>query len=54
MGKDYHTSQYIADSLNKIIKDISPKNIITITTNNTSNIKKSKGGTKGVPRDSLP
>ena len=44
MGKDHHTGQYIADSLNKTIKDISPKNIIAITTDNTNNIKKSWKG----------
>jgi len=39
--KDRHTSQYIADGLNNTIKEIGLKNIVAITTNNTSNIKKS-------------
>jgi len=41
MGKDRYTGQHIVDGLNEIIKDIGPKNIVAITTNNASNIKKS-------------
>jgi hypothetical protein len=44
MGKDCYTSQYIADGLNETIKDISPKNIVTITTDNAGNMKKSWKG----------
>jgi hypothetical protein len=43
-GKDRHTGQYIADGLNNIIKEIGPKNIVAITTNNASNMKKSWEG----------
>jgi len=50
-GKDRHTGQYIADGLNETIKDIGPKNIVAITTDNASNIKKSwKGVQKSTPR----
>jgi len=44
IGKDCYTGQYIADGLNETIKDISPKNIVAIITDNTSNIKKSWKG----------
>ena len=48
-GKDYYTGQYIADGLNETIKNIGPKNIVAITTDNVNNIKKVlKGGTNGV------
>jgi hypothetical protein len=38
-GKDCYTSEYITDGLNETIKEVGPKNIIIITTDNASNIK---------------
>jgi hypothetical protein len=40
-GKDYYTSEYITDGLNETIKEVRPRNIIAVTTNNASNIKSS-------------
>lgn len=37
--KDCHTNKYIADSLNKVITEISPKDLIAVITDNASNIK---------------
>ena len=43
-GKDRYTGEYIADSLNEVITEIGPQDIIAVTTNNASNIKSSWQG----------
>jgi hypothetical protein len=49
-GKDRHTGEYIVDSLNETIKEVGPRNIVAVTTNNASNIKSSwKGVQKEYP-----
>ena len=43
-GKDYYIGEYIADGLNETIKEVGPRNIVVITTDNASNMKSSWKG----------